>query len=98
MLRPTCDLVFQLQLKQMKTNMLATRIDEILRVVRLEDKADSLSATLSGGMKKRLSVAIATISKPKVYCRSSSGTLAGTRVIPELSLTPNFQDALNDYN
>ncbi|XP_077564635.1 phospholipid-transporting ATPase ABCA3-like [Haemaphysalis longicornis] len=53
-------------LKGVEQNALPGRVAETLKAVRLEDKADCLPSVLSGGMQKRLSVAIATISKPKV--------------------------------
>ncbi|KAH6932831.1 hypothetical protein HPB50_010146 [Hyalomma asiaticum] len=54
-----------MQLKGINRNSLQGRINEILRLVRLEDKAKCAISVLSGGMKKRLSVAIATICRPK---------------------------------
>ncbi|XP_054933572.1 ABC transporter A family member 5-like isoform X3 [Dermacentor andersoni] len=53
-------------LKGIDRSSLSGRITESLKVVRLEDKARCLTSVLSGGMKKRLSIAMATISKPKV--------------------------------
>jgi ABC-2 type transport system ATP-binding protein len=40
--------------------------DDILRAVRLEDKADAYSRTLSGGMKRRLLVAKAMVHSPPI--------------------------------
>ncbi|WP_374764848.1 ABC transporter ATP-binding protein [Yunchengibacter salinarum] len=42
------------------------RTDELLRAVRLEDKADAYSRTLSGGMKRRLLVAKAMVHNPPI--------------------------------
>ncbi|XP_077534447.1 phospholipid-transporting ATPase ABCA3-like [Haemaphysalis longicornis] len=45
---------------------LQATISETLKVVHLEDKAYCMPDTLSGGMKRRLSLAIAIVSKPKL--------------------------------
>ncbi len=42
------------------------RTNELLRAVRLEDKADAYSRTLSGGMKRRLLVAKAMVHSPPI--------------------------------
>jgi ABC-2 type transport system ATP-binding protein len=44
----------------------ARRTAELLRAVRLEDKADAYSRTLSGGMKRRLMVAKAMVHSPPI--------------------------------
>jgi ABC-2 type transport system ATP-binding protein len=44
----------------------ARRTAELLRAVRLEDKADAYSRTLSGGMKRRLLVAKAMVHSPPI--------------------------------
>ncbi|KAK8757582.1 hypothetical protein V5799_004787 [Amblyomma americanum] len=53
-------------LKGVERSALQARVSQTLKEVHLDDKAHCTTSVLSGGMKKRLSVAIATISKPKV--------------------------------
>ncbi|XP_077513145.1 phospholipid-transporting ATPase ABCA3-like [Amblyomma americanum] len=53
-------------LKGIERSALQARVSQTLKEVHLDDKAHCTTSVLSGGMKKRLSVAIATISKPKV--------------------------------
>ena len=42
------------------------RSAELLALLRLADKADTLAATLSGGMKRRLSIALAMVHDPEI--------------------------------
>jgi ABC-2 type transport system ATP-binding protein len=44
----------------------ATRVDEVMALVDLSDRADSLVGTLSGGMKQRTSLACALVHKPRL--------------------------------
>ena len=45
---------------------LATRVEELLRFVGLQDRSDDRVATLSGGMKRRLNLAAALVHRPKL--------------------------------
>ena len=45
---------------------LKQRIEAVLTAVRLKDRKDSLLETLSGGMKKRMNIAVALIHQPKL--------------------------------
>ncbi|MCD1294690.1 ABC transporter ATP-binding protein [Methanocella sp. CWC-04] len=42
------------------------RIDEVLDIIRLKDRQDSIVATLSGGMRKRASMACVLVHRPKL--------------------------------
>ncbi|XP_065294928.1 phospholipid-transporting ATPase ABCA3-like isoform X4 [Dermacentor albipictus] len=53
-------------LKGGKPERLEESIRETLRLVALEDKASSLPKTLSGGMKRKLSIAMTLVSEPEV--------------------------------
>ncbi|CAN8022180.1 unnamed protein product, partial [Ixodes persulcatus] len=59
-------LMFFGSLKGVQRSVIREKISRVLETVKLSDKCHSFCNTLSGGMKKRLSVAIATISSPKV--------------------------------
>ena len=54
------------KLKQIPEELLYEEVYDKLRSVELLDKKDCLSRTLSGGMKRRLSIAIAFIGNPKI--------------------------------
>ncbi|XP_040069715.3 ATP-binding cassette sub-family A member 2-like [Ixodes scapularis] len=58
-------LMFFGSLKGVHHSVIREKISRVLETVKLSDKCYSFCNTLSGGMKKRLSVAIATISSPK---------------------------------
>ncbi len=45
---------------------LRSRVDELLELVGLADSADRIARTYSGGMKRRLDVAIGLVHKPRV--------------------------------
>ncbi|XP_070388445.1 phospholipid-transporting ATPase ABCA3-like isoform X2 [Dermacentor albipictus] len=59
-------LVFYATVKESRPALISKRISHALKQARLLDKKDCLCGTLSGGQKQRLSVAIATVSRPKV--------------------------------
>ncbi|XP_077534445.1 phospholipid-transporting ATPase ABCA3-like [Haemaphysalis longicornis] len=64
----TCceNLLYFGSLKGTSWEALQATIAETLKLVHLEDKAYSMPNTLSGGMKRRLSLAFAIVSKPKL--------------------------------
>ena len=55
-----------LQLKGYPQEKIPDEVDRIIRVLNLEDKRDSRSKTLSGGMRRKLSIGIALIGDSKV--------------------------------
>ncbi|XP_049270002.1 ATP-binding cassette sub-family A member 17-like [Rhipicephalus sanguineus] len=59
-------LAFYATVKERRRTLIPKRISHALNQARLVDKADCLCGALSGGQKQRLSIAIATLSKPKV--------------------------------
>ena len=63
---------------KLKQNYNQAEIDEMLELINLADKKNAPSRTLSGGMKRKLSVAIAFIGGSKIVIldEPSSGKLA----------------------
>uniref|UniRef100_A0A671T656 ABC transporter domain-containing protein n=1 Tax=Sinocyclocheilus anshuiensis TaxID=1608454 RepID=A0A671T656_9TELE len=59
-------LVSSLQLKGYPRKKIPDEVDRILRILNLEDKRHARSKTLSGGMKRKLSIGIALIGDSKV--------------------------------
>jgi ATP-binding cassette subfamily A (ABC1) protein 3 len=51
---------------KLKNDLDEKEIDSMLEIINLADKKHALSKTLSGGMKRKLSVAIAFIGKSKI--------------------------------
>jgi ABC-2 type transport system ATP-binding protein len=63
------------------------RIDELLKLVELEDRADSFMRTYSGGMRRRLEIARGLIHHPKVLFLDE----------PTLGLDPQTREHIWDY-
>jgi ABC-2 type transport system ATP-binding protein len=63
------------------------RIDELLKLVELQDRADSLMRTYSGGMRRRLEIARGLIHHPKVLFLDE----------PTLGLDPQTREHIWDY-
>uniref|UniRef100_A0A671SHZ0 ATP-binding cassette sub-family A member 3-like n=1 Tax=Sinocyclocheilus anshuiensis TaxID=1608454 RepID=A0A671SHZ0_9TELE len=59
-------LLFYTQLKGYPCEKIPDEVDRILRILNLEDKHHARSKTLSGGMKRKLSIGIALIGNSKV--------------------------------
>uniref|UniRef100_A0A3Q2PCC7 ATP binding cassette subfamily A member 3 n=2 Tax=Percomorphaceae TaxID=1489872 RepID=A0A3Q2PCC7_FUNHE len=59
-------LLFYTQLKGFPKEQIPDEVDRIIRILNLEDKRHSRSKTLSGGMKRKLSIGIALIGDSKV--------------------------------
>jgi ABC-2 type transport system ATP-binding protein len=60
------NIVLQGNLQQMKGGELAERVDELLKLVELEQVADKPAGRYSGGMKKRLQLAASLVHKPEL--------------------------------
>ena len=60
------NLLLQGRIHGMAGAPLRTRVDELLELVGLSDSADRVARTYSGGMKRRLDVAIGLVHKPRV--------------------------------
>ena len=60
------NLVFFGKLYGLRGNDLRTRVKEMLAAVALSDRADDRAGTFSGGMKRRLNLAIAVVHRPRV--------------------------------
>lgn len=58
--------VYLVQLKGFPKEQISDEVDRIISILNLEDKRDSRSKTLSGGMKRKLSIGIALIGDSKV--------------------------------
>ncbi len=60
------NLLLQGRIHRMSGATLNSRVDELLELVGLSDAADRTSRTYSGGMKRRLDIALGLVHKPKV--------------------------------
>jgi ABC-2 type transport system ATP-binding protein len=60
------NLRLQGRLEQMRGSILENRVNELLKMVQLEDFAEKAAGRYSGGMKKRLDLASALVHKPKL--------------------------------
>ncbi len=60
------NLTLQGHFQQLPNDILKQRVDELLKLVELEDAADKRARNYSGGMRKRLDLASALVHKPKL--------------------------------
>jgi ABC-2 type transport system ATP-binding protein len=60
------NLVLQGHFQQLRGNALKERVDELLKLVELEDVASRRVRNYSGGMKKRLDLASALVHRPRI--------------------------------
>lgn len=58
--------MLSVQLKGYSKDKIPDEVDRIIRILNLEDKRQARSKTLSGGMKRKLSIGIALIGDSKV--------------------------------
>ena len=81
------NLRLQGRLEQMHGSILENRVNELLKMVQLEEFADKPAGRYSGGMKKRLDLASALIQKPKILFLDE----------PTTGLDPQSRASIWDY-
>lgn len=81
------NLRLQGRLEQMHGSSLENRVNELLKMVQLEEFADKPAGRYSGGMKKRLDLASALIHKPKILFLDE----------PTTGLDPQSRASIWDY-
>ncbi len=91
------NVAFPLEIEKLSRKEINARVDELLDVVGLSDKADAYPAQLSGGQKQRVAIARALANKPKVLlCDEATSALdpLTTKSILELLKDINRRFAL----
>jgi ABC-2 type transport system ATP-binding protein len=81
------NLQLQGRLQQLHGSTLEKRVDELLRMVQLDDVAEKVAGRYSGGMKKRLDLASALVHKPRLLFLDE----------PTTGLDPQSRRATWDY-
>jgi ABC-2 type transport system ATP-binding protein len=81
------NLRLQGRLEQMHGSVLESRVDELLKMIQLEEFANKPAGRYSGGMKKRLDLASALIHKPKLLFLDE----------PTTGLDPQSRASIWDY-
>lgn len=62
-------------LKGVPSNEIKPMVDEVIKDIDLEDKADDIAKNLSGGQKRKLCVGISLMGNPKVSFGTGSPTM-----------------------
>jgi D-methionine transport system ATP-binding protein len=91
------NVAFPLEIEKLPRKEIGARVDELLDVVGLSDKADTYPAQLSGGQKQRVAIARALANRPKVLlCDEATSALdpLTTKSILELLKDINRRFAL----
>ncbi len=81
------NLTLQGHFQQLPNDILKQRVEELLKLVELEDAADKRARNYSGGMRKRLDLASALVHKPKLLFLDE----------PTTGLDPQSRAAIWDY-
>ena len=96
------NVAFPLRLAGAKKAQIAPRVDELLDLVGLADKADAYPAQLSGGQRQRVAIARALATSPQVllcdepdvYKRQIQGISSG-KVLPSMAMFLEICDYLD---
>lgn len=79
-----------MQLKGLRKGHVSDQAAETLQAVELEEKGDTFPHELSGGMKRRLSIALAIVSNPKVLTKEFSRMSMCIALTITVSTTPQI--------
>jgi D-methionine transport system ATP-binding protein len=90
------NIAFPLQYRGLDRSALALRVEELLALVGLEDKADVYPSQLSGGQKQRVGIARALASKPSILlCDEGTSALDPQTTQSILALLRQLNKRLN---
>jgi ABC-2 type transport system ATP-binding protein len=77
------NLLLQGRIQSLGGRSLRARVDELLKLVEIEDAADRVVRTYSGGMRRRLDIALGLIHRPTVLYLDEPTTVRGSvTVVP----------------
>jgi D-methionine transport system ATP-binding protein len=90
------NVAFPLELIHTPREAISERVQELLQLVHLEDKADHYTAQLSGGQKQRVAIARALANKPNVLlCDEATSALDPDSTANILALLKDINNKLN---
>lgn len=82
--------------KSLKKETIRKRVDELLKIVDLEDKADAYPSQLSGGQRQRVAIARALATKPSVLlCDEATSALDSMTTKSILNLLKRINEETN---
>ena len=90
------NIAFPMEIAEMEKNIIKERVQELLTLVKIDDKADFYPAQLSGGQRQRVAIARALATNPEaLLCDEPTSALDALTTKQVLNLLKEINNSLN---